>query len=222
MFLSNAAGCALHGQVKGVSGRMVLLRCGGALSPLRSLAAFRRPSHTSLRGPPTAAPGAAQCFHLRGLAVASKSSTNSSSERTGTIATKAPAGDSNGDGGAAVNRWKYLPVCFVSGLPFGAYYSWSVFQGALTKHVGVLAQASTDWDLSQTLPVFTVNGVMLATGAILMGTWIDKVGARKALRLGAGVWTTGMLTAAMGAHLHEIGLVYAGVGVIGGLGLSLG
>ena len=137
---------------------------------------------------------------------------------TGSTASPAtPSDDSSGD-----SRWKYLVACFVGELPFGAYYSWSVFQDPMARQYGVLASASNDWDLSQTLPVFTVNGVMLGVGAMTLGTWIDRVGPQTAVRVGAVTWVTGMLTAAAGAYLHEISLIYAGVGVVGGIGLSLG
>ena len=49
----------------------------------------------------------------------------------------------------------------------------------------VVAQAASDWELSHTLPIFTVNGVMLGVGAMTLGSWIDKVGAKKAVRVGA-------------------------------------
>jgi len=132
--------------------------------------------------------------------------------------------ESESDVAASVgdNRWKYLPACFVGNLPFGAFYAWSVFQDPLAREYGVLAQAANDWDLAQTLPVFTVNGIMLGAGAMMFGTWIDKVGAKKAIRIGALTWTSAMLIAAAGTKMHQIEVVYAGIGLIGGLGLSLG
>lgn len=123
--------------------------------------------------------------------------------------------------GASV-RARYLPACFVGNLPFGAFYSWSVFQDPLAREYGVLVQGANDWDLSQTLPVFTVNGIMLGIGAMTLGTWIDRVGPQTAVRVGAVTWASGMLIAAAGVHLHEIGVVYAGIGLVGGIGLSLG
>ena len=35
------------------------------------------------------------------------------------------------------SRYKYLPICFMGNLPFGAFYAWSVFQTPVTRQIGV-------------------------------------------------------------------------------------
>ena len=44
------------------------------------------------------------------------------------------------------NRWRIPPVSIAIHLCIGSVYSWSIFNPALTKEVGVVAGAADDWE----------------------------------------------------------------------------
>ena len=63
---------------------------------------------------------------------------------------------------------------------------------------------------------------MLGLSAAIGGTWVERVGPRKAMFLSACCWSTGFVVAAAGVAVDQLWLVYLGYGVIGGIGLGIG
>ena len=63
---------------------------------------------------------------------------------------------------------------------------------------------------------------MLGLSAAVGGTWVERVGPRKAMALAAVCWSTGFLVGALGISTKQLWLLYLGYGVIGGIGLGIG
>src|ERR1700676_5266246 len=76
------------------------------------------------------------------------------------------------------NRWK-VPVASVSiHLCIGSVYAWSIYNPPLTKVVGVVGSAASDWTLNEVVWVFTVAIVFLGLSAAVAGKWLERVGPR--------------------------------------------
>ena len=103
-------------------------------------------------------------------------------------------------------------------LCLGGMYSWSLYNGPLTHDIGIITQVASDWSLSSVVPVFGTlvffNGV---AGAVL-GKWIDRSGPRISYGVGGLMYGGGLMLGGIGVTTHTLPLLYAGYGVIGGLG----
>ncbi|KAL9182040.1 hypothetical protein ACHAXT_012383 [Thalassiosira profunda] len=92
---------------------------------------------------------------------------------------------------------------------------------ALSKALGVVASAPTDWTHPALLPVFSSAAVVLGVTTSTLGSWVEKVGPRTAGMVGSTFWSGALLTTAAGIEMHALPLVYAGYGVLGGIGWGL-
>ena len=54
-----------------------------------------------------------------------------------------------------------VPFSFLVQLSIGSVYAWSTFNAPLTKQLGVVAHAASDWNLSSVVPVFSVCALTL-------------------------------------------------------------
>ena len=120
------------------------------------------------------------------------------------------------------NRWLVPPAALAVHLSIGQIYAYSVFNAPLTKLIGITHSAPEDWALATVGWVFSIALAVLGASAALFGTWMERVGPRKAMFVAACCFGAGFLVAAFGVHVHNIWLVYLGNGVIGGVGLGLG
>lgn len=120
------------------------------------------------------------------------------------------------------NRWWTIPAALLINLSIGQAYAFSVFNLPLTRVIGLTEQAPQDWRLTTLGWVFTLAYVFLGLSAGFAGSWQDRVGPRKSGVLATLCWSGGFLVAALGVRLHEIWLLYAGYGIIGGCGLGIG
>jgi MFS family permease len=147
------------------------------------------------------------------------------------------------------NRWLVPPAALCIHLCIGMAYGFSVFwkplEGALTSADGsqVIASCSagattfaekgagtlralfaTDCNWSQFGLgwMYTFFFVMLGLSAATWGGWLERAGPRKAGVVSAMCWCGGLLISALGAHSHQLWLMWLGSGLIGGIGLGLG
>jgi MFS family permease len=120
------------------------------------------------------------------------------------------------------NRWLVPPAALAIHLSIGMAYGLSVFWLPLSKAIGITQPASGDWKESTLVWTFTLAIVFLGCSAALFGHWLERNGPRKAGVVAAICWGSGFFISALGVHLHQIVLVWAGLGVIGGCGLGLG
>lgn len=120
------------------------------------------------------------------------------------------------------NRWLIPPAALAVHLSIGQIYAYSVFNAPLTKVIGITQSAADDWKLTTIGWVFSIALAVLGTSATLFGTWMERVGPRKAMFVATICFSLGFLVAAFGVHTHNLWLLYFGNGVLGGIGLGLG
>ena len=123
--------------------------------------------------------------------------------------------------GPGFNRWLVPPAALAVHLCIGQVYAFSVFNGPLTKVVGITSSAPDDWKLTTLGWIFSLSIVFLGLAAAFGGKWLEKVGPRATMFVAACCFGGGFLVSALGVSLHQIWLIYLGYGVIGGIGLGL-
>jgi MFS family permease len=120
------------------------------------------------------------------------------------------------------NRWLVPTAALSVHLAIGQAYAFSVFNLPMTKLIGITRSAPEDWKLTTLGWIFSLAIVCLGLSAAFGGKWVERVGPRKAMLASAICFSGGFLVAALGVKLHNILIVYAGYGVLGGIGLGLG
>ena len=120
------------------------------------------------------------------------------------------------------NRWLVPPASVAIHLCIGSVYSWSAFNNALERVVGVAAPSASDWSLGDTQVTYTLAIVFLGLSAAIAGHWLEKVGPRMVGFVAACCWGGGFIIGGLGILEHNIYLLYLGYGVLGGCGLGLG
>jgi len=134
------------------------------------------------------------------------------------------------------NRWLAPPAALAVHLCIGMSYGLSVFWLPLSKAISgetdaacktislteALFTTTCNWRVSDLLWTFTIGIVFLGVSAALFGGWLEREGPRKAGLVAALCWGGGFLIAALGVYLHQLWIIWLGLGVIGGIGLGLG
>ncbi|MEP6618302.1 MAG: OFA family MFS transporter [bacterium] len=120
------------------------------------------------------------------------------------------------------NRWRVPPAALAIHLSIGQAYAFSVFSIPLSRTVGVTSSAPDDWTLSTIGWVFSIAIVFLGLSAAFFGSWLERVGPRKAMFASAVCFGGGFCVASVGIALHQFWLLLLGYGVIGGIGLGIG
>lgn len=124
--------------------------------------------------------------------------------------------------GPGFNRWMVPPAALAVHLCIGQVYAFSVFNGPLTKAIGITSSAPDDWKLTTLGWIFSLSILFLGLAAAFGGKWLEKVGPRVTMAVAAAFFGGGFIVSAIGVALHQIWLLYLGYGVIGGIGLGLG
>jgi MFS family permease len=124
--------------------------------------------------------------------------------------------------GPGYNRWLVPPAALAIHLCIGQVYGFSVFKIPMTKLIGITKAAPADWTQTQLAGIFSLAIFFLGLSAALFGKWVEREGPRKAMFAAASCFGGGFLVAALGVAAHNLWLVYAGYGVLGGIGLGLG
>ena len=112
------------------------------------------------------------------------------------------------------NRWLIPPAALAVHLCIGQAYATSVYKNSLVSHF--------DASLTSIGFVFSIAIVMLGLSAAVFGTWVDRVGPRRAMFTAASCWGAGFLIGGLGISTGQLWLLYLGYGVIGGIGLGIG
>jgi MFS family permease len=138
--------------------------------------------------------------------------------------------------GPGFNRWLAPPAALAVHLCIGMSYGLSVFWLPLSKALPgegeascktmalteALFTTSCNWRVSDLLWTFTIGIVFLGLSAALFGGWLEREGPRKAGLVSASCWGGGFLLSALGVYLHQLWIIWLGLGVIGGIGLGIG
>lgn len=134
------------------------------------------------------------------------------------------------------NRWLVPPAALAIHLSIGMAYGFSVFWLPLSRAVGVHESVACaglgfierafstrcDWPVSMLGWTYTLFFVFLGSAAAIFGHWLERAGPRKAGFVAALCWCGGLFISAFGVYIHQIWLMWLGLGVIGGIGLGLG
>ncbi|MGU3537956.1 OFA family MFS transporter [Methylobacterium sp. A54F] len=136
------------------------------------------------------------------------------------------------------NRWLVPPAALAIHLCIGMSYGLSVFWLPLSRALSTgqpapaacpdmtlataLVTTTCDWRVSDLVLVFSIGIVMLGLSAAVFGGWLERAGPRKAGLVAALCWSGGFLIGAAGVYLHQLWLIWLGMGLIGGIGLGLG
>jgi MFS family permease len=137
---------------------------------------------------------------------------------------------------AGFNRWMVPPAALCIHLCIGMAYGLSVFWKPLEgmignggteacKNMALWEQAFTttcDWQDPGVVLTFTLGIVLLGVSAALWGGWLERAGPRKAGVVAALCWAGGFVIGAAGVMVHQLWMIWLGVGLIGGVGLGLG
>jgi MFS family permease len=89
-----------------------------------------------------------------------------------------------------------------------------VFKNPLVEHF--------DTSLTAIGAIFSIAIVMLGLSAAVLGTWVERVGPRRAMFTAAVCWASGFAIGALGVAANQLWLVYLGYGFVGGIGLGIG
>jgi len=120
------------------------------------------------------------------------------------------------------SRWMVPPAALAVHLCIGQAYAFSVFNGPLTKVIGITQSDPADWALTSLGWIFSLAIVCLGLSAAFAGRWLEKVGPRRTMFTAACCFGAGFMVSALGVWLHQIVLLYLGYGLLGGIGLGLG
>jgi MFS family permease len=120
------------------------------------------------------------------------------------------------------NRWLVPPAALCIHLCIGEVYAFSVFNLPLTRLIGLKASVPGDWSLVDVGWIFSVAILFLGLASAFTGSWLDRVGPRKAMTVAALCFGGGFLVGALGISLHDLPLLFIGYGVLGGFGLGIG
>ena len=112
------------------------------------------------------------------------------------------------------SKWLIPPAALCVHLCIGQVYAFSVFKTSLVDHFGS-SQTAVAW-------IFSIAIVMLGLSAAVLGTWVERVGPRKAMVTAALCWSAGFLIGALGIAMESLPVLYLGYGVLGGIGLGIG
>ena len=123
---------------------------------------------------------------------------------------------------AGYNRWRVPPAALAIHLSIGQAYAFSVFSIPLSRAIGISTSAPGDWTLSTIGWVFSTAIVFLGLSAAFVGSWLERVGPRKAMFASALCFAGGFFVGAAGIAAHQFWLLLLGYGVLGGIGLGIG
>jgi MFS transporter, OFA family, oxalate/formate antiporter len=111
------------------------------------------------------------------------------------------------------SRWAIAVAAVVMQICLGGLYGWSVFVRPLS--------AAEGWTLTQVALCFTLSLVFLGIGSVLGGMWQDRSGPRLVATAGGVLYGLGYALAAWAVSSHSLLGVYAGYGVVAGLGMGM-
>jgi MFS family permease len=121
------------------------------------------------------------------------------------------------------NRWLIPPAALAVHLCIGEIYGFSVFNGPLTRVVGIRRSIEgQDWTNPDVVWIYSIALIVLGLSAALLGRWVERVGPRKTIFVSACCFCGGLAIASLGVSLHKLWVIYLGYGAIGGIGLGLG
>src|SRR6188768_1448838 len=104
--------------------------------------------------------------------------------------------------GPGFNRWLIPPAALAVHLCIGQAYAFSVFNGPLSKAIGITSSAPDDWKLTTLGWIFSLAIFFLGISAAFAGKWLERVGPRMTMFTAACCFSSGFLISSLGVYLH--------------------
>ena len=120
------------------------------------------------------------------------------------------------------NRWMVPPAAIAVHMCIGQVYGFSVFKKPLAKALGIASPIAGDWSEADVGVAYSIALALLGISAAVFGKWVERSGPRKTMLASCVCFCGGLLLAALAVKIHSIWLLYAGYGLLGGIGLGLG
>ncbi len=121
------------------------------------------------------------------------------------------------------NRWLVPPAAMAVHLCIGEVYGFNVFNQPLTRLIGLHESVpGRDWTIPEVGWIYSLALMMLGLSAAVFGKWVDRNGPRKTMVAAAACFCGGLVVSAAGVRWHQLWMLYAGYGLLGGIGLGLG
>ena len=117
------------------------------------------------------------------------------------------------------NRWLVPPAAIAVHMCIGQVYGFSVFKKPLARVLGVTAPGAGDWSEADVGVAYSIALALLGISAAVFGKWVERSGPRKTMLASWLCFCGGLLLTALAVKIHSIWLLYAGYGLIGGIGL---
>ena len=124
--------------------------------------------------------------------------------------------------GPGFNRWVVPPAAIAVHMCIGQVYGFSVFKKPLAKALGVTSPAPGDWSEADVGVAYSIALALLGLSAAFCGKWVERNGPRKTMLASMLCFCSGLVLSAIAVRWHNLWLLYAGYGLIGGVGLGLG
>jgi MFS family permease len=115
------------------------------------------------------------------------------------------------------NRWRIPLGAVAVHICIGSVYAWSTFNRPIQQLL-----PNEPWWFNPPYTTFTTALVMLGLSAAFGGPWVERRGPRAAATAAALFFGAGLLIGGVGLALRQATVVFAGMGVIGGIGCGLG
>ncbi len=120
------------------------------------------------------------------------------------------------------SRWMVPPAAISVHMCIGQVYGFSVFKKPLAKALGIAAPIAGDWSEADIGVAYTVALAVLGLSAAVFGKWVERSGPRMTMLVSMLCFCGGLVVSSFAVAWHNLWLLYAGYGVLGGIGLGLG
>src|SRR5246127_778136 len=115
------------------------------------------------------------------------------------------------------SRWMVPPAALAVHLCIGQAYAFSVFNGPLTKVIGITQSTPDDWSLTTLGWIFSLAIVCLGLSAAFAGKWLEKVGPRRTMLTAACCFGGGFIVSGVRVGTPQIPLLVFRFCVIRGI-----
>ncbi len=113
-------------------------------------------------------------------------------------------------------------AAFLLYLALGQVQAFTALLAPLTRLIGLDHVSPEDWRPAQLHLIVPAALGVLGLSAALLGRWVERIGARRAIVVAAFCFAVGLILAGVGAHRHALWLVYLGYAGLAGIGLGVG
>lgn len=121
------------------------------------------------------------------------------------------------DAPATARRWQIPLGAILVHLGIGSVYAWSTLNRPISA-----ALPSLPWWATPPYPTFTTALVLLGLSAATLGPWVERNGARRAARVSAVLFASGLLLGGVALLLRQPLLLFLGLGILCGVGCGIG